>query len=177
VFVSAPFIGTDAWCEPQPCGGATQDISFEVAAGDVVRFELTNHGEPCFGGDGTRCVFENLSFTPAAGIHPLGFGLAAAPIHEVGVAQAPVLAGLQDIDVLPDLDGDGIADSVIRRRAPTRPTRAGCGARRRWGLLHEPGFVGRLGYSVTAAGGLDGDGVHDAAGAPRHQAASTAPGA
>ena len=50
VFVQgAAFIGTDAWCEPQPCGGATQDITFEVAAGDVVRFELTNHSSPASG--------------------------------------------------------------------------------------------------------------------------------
>jgi hypothetical protein len=176
VFVKqAPFIGTDAWCEPQPCGGATQDISFEVAAGDVVRFELTNNGEPCFGGDGTRCVFENLSFVPAAGIHPLGFGLAAAPIHEVGVAQAPVLAGLQDIDMLSDLDGDGIADSVIG--APGSDQLSGNVGRVRvhsgadGALLHEylGASGGWLGWSVTDAGDLDGDGVHDfAAGAPRH---------
>jgi hypothetical protein len=177
VFVKgAPIIGSDAWCEPQPCGGATQGISFEVAAGDVVRFQLTNNGEPCLpGDDGTRCVFENLSFVPAAGIHSLGFGLAAAPIHEVGVAPAPVLAGVQDIDVLPDLDGDGIADSVIG--VPGSDQLSGHVGRVRvhsgadGALLHEHlgASNGWLGWSVTDAGDMDGDGVHDyAAGAPRH---------
>ena len=184
-FVKGPAgFGTDAWCEPQPCGGATQDISFEVAAGDVVRFELTNHGEPCLGGDdGTRCVFENLSFVPAPGIHPLGFGLSAAAIHEVGVAQAPVWAGVQDIDELPDIDGDTIADSVIgapstdQYLANLGRVRVHSGAD--GALLHEHlgSSNGWLGFSVTAAGDLDGDGVHDyAAGAPRHPGGFNGPG-
>ena len=182
-FVKGPPIGFDAWCEPQPCGGAMQDIAFTVAAGDVVRFELTNNGEPCIAGHGTRCVFDNLRFTPAPGIHPLGFGLAAAPLHEVDVAQPPVFAYVQDIDRLPDLDGDGIAEAVIG--VPGSDQVSGNVGRVRvhsgadGSLLHEHlgASDGWLGFSVTDAGDLNGDGVHDyAAGAPRHPGGYNGPG-
>ena len=118
-------------------------------------------------------MFENLSFVPAAGIHPLGFGLSAAPIHEVGMAQPPVFVGAQDIDVLPDLDGDGIADSVIGAPGSYSDNagrvRVHSGADGSLLQEHLGSSGGWLGWSVTDAGDMDGDGVHDyAAGAPQH---------
>jgi hypothetical protein len=95
VFVKDAPLGTDAWCEPQPCGGATKDISFEVAAGDVVRFQLTNNGEPC-GPDG-RLLLD-----------------ARSPNHrDVGHS---VSGGA-------DLDGDGRGDLLLGLMTPAGVSR------------------------------------------------------
>ena len=179
----AAFFGTDAWCEPQPCGGFEPDISFEVQPGDVVHFELTNHNEPCFGGDGIRCRFENLRFVPAPGIADLGYSLDAAHLHDVPSSGTGAVAIPYAMDMLPDVTGDGVADYVVglprdsasaedRGRAQLRSGADGA-------VVHEvvgaPG--GLLGWSVAGVGDVDGDGVHDYGfAAPDHPGTFGGPG-